>query len=189
MVSKALVVATYRSKLREIARQGVELTAIVPTSWTEEGRELRFEPGDDSGYDVIQTRMAWNGHYHLHYYPRLRQLLETTRPDILHMDEEPYNLATFLAFRSARRLGARTMFFTWQNIEHRYPPPYRYMERAVLRQTRYALAGNQDALDILRRKGLSGPAEVLPQFGVDTTLYSPENRHEGPPRSASLGGW
>src|SRR5579872_1489675 len=101
MVSKALVVATYRSKLRELALRGVNLTAVIPESWKEEGREIRFEDGSDDGYRLVRTPLAWNGHFHVHYYPALRRIIHELRPDILHMDEEPYNLATLLGFRQA----------------------------------------------------------------------------------------
>jgi len=31
-----------------------------------------------------------------------------------------------------------------------------------------AIAGNRDASEVLRRKGYTGPIQVIPQFGFDT---------------------
>jgi glycosyltransferase involved in cell wall biosynthesis len=117
--------------------------------------------------------MAFNGHFHVHFYPRLARLFRRIRPDIVHIDEEPYNLATAQAVWLARRTGARPLFFTWQNLMRRYPPPFRWIEQYTLRQAAFAIAGNADAVAVLRAKGYSGPVQVIPQFGVDPELFSP----------------
>src|SRR6202008_2924174 len=41
------------------------------------------------------------------------------------------------------------------------------------RHARHAIAGNAEAVDVLREKGYRGPASVIPQFGVDPDLFSP----------------
>jgi glycosyltransferase involved in cell wall biosynthesis len=180
MVSKALVVASYRSKLSELSRLGIDLTAVIPESWTEEGREIGFEPAADTGYTVIRTKLAWSGHFHVHYYKSLARIIREVQPDVLHMDEEPYNLATYLAFRSARAIGARRLFFTWQNIERRYPLPFRSFERSVYNHADFAIAGNEEALNVLRAKGYAARAEVIPQFGADINVFRPGPPREGP---------
>jgi glycosyltransferase involved in cell wall biosynthesis len=179
MVSKALVVATYRTKLRDLAALGVEVIACVPSSWKEAGEDLMFEPAADEGYQLIRTPIAWNGHYHLHYYPALSRVIRETKPDIIHLDEEPYNLSTYLAMRTGLAYRARCLFFTWQNISRKYPPPFTQMERYVYNRADYGLAGSQDALNILREKGYRGRAKVLPQFGVDVEQFRPVTNSGG----------
>jgi glycosyltransferase involved in cell wall biosynthesis len=110
----------------------------------------------------------------LHYYPHFGRLLERVRPDLVHLDEEPYNLATWHAQRLALRQGARTLFFSWQNLLRRYPWPFSAMERQVLRRAAGGLAGNHQAVDVWRAKGFSGPMRVIPQFGVDPRLFAPD---------------
>jgi glycosyltransferase involved in cell wall biosynthesis len=99
--------------------------------------------------------------------------LRELRPDVVHVDEEPYNLATAHAVRQAVSVSARPIFFTWQNLHRRYPPPFRWFERYVYRRSRFAIAGNAEAIDVMRAKGYAGPASVIPQFGVDPELFSP----------------
>ena len=101
-------------------------------------------------------------------------------PDLVHVDEEPYNLATFLAIRAARQMGARSLFFTWQNLPRQYPPPFSWIEREVYRQAPRAIAGNAEAAEVLRHKGYRGGIDVIPQFGVDPELFSPERRGDRP---------
>ncbi|HEY65737.1 MAG TPA: glycosyltransferase family 4 protein [Caldilineae bacterium] len=181
IVSKALLVAAYRGKLAALAREAdLELIALVPPSWRDRRGLTRLEPGATPGYRLIVTPILLNGHYHLYFYPRLGRLLRDLRPDIVHVDEEPYNLAAWQATLLADRVGARTCFFTWQNLLRRYPPPFRWFERACYQWAGHAIAGNQDAARVLRAKGYQGPITIIPQFGVDPELFSPR---EPPPET------
>jgi len=172
MLSKACLVGAYQRKLEELARlPDITLTVLVPPSWRHEWGIIRLEPTYTDGYELRVVPIVLNGHFHLHFYPGLGRLLHRLRPHILHIDEEPYNLATFLALRAAHRVGARALFFTWQNLARRYPPPFCWMERYVLTHADYALAGSAEAERVLRAKGYQGPACIIPQFGVDPEIY------------------
>src|SRR5258708_38510494 len=97
--------------------------------------------------------------------------MRKVQPEIVHIDEEPYNFATYQAMRLARRHKVHTLFFTWQNLYRNYPPPFRQMERYNYRHTDVALVGNREAIEVLRRKGYQKPARVVIQFGFDTEIY------------------
>jgi len=172
MISKALVIGAYHSKLKHIAAQ-VQLTAIVPPSWRDERGELKLERTTGDGYNLIVTPLRFNGNFHLHYYPQLDRLLQQLQPDLIHIDEEPYNLATFLALRSARRLGARAIFFSWQNLNRTYPPPFCWFERYTLHHAVAGIVGNADAAQVWRAKGYGGPLTVIPQVGVELEVFKP----------------
>jgi glycosyltransferase involved in cell wall biosynthesis len=47
------------------------------------------------------------------------------------------------------------------------------MEAEVFRRADLGIAGNQDAAAIVREKGFRGILEVIPQFGIDPELFSP----------------
>jgi glycosyltransferase involved in cell wall biosynthesis len=177
IASKILVVAAYRRKLDEIAaRPEVERLAVVtPPAWHEPGgRSLALEPPTGSqAYELRVEPIIFNGSYHLFFWPTLGRVLREVRPDLVHLDEEPYNLATAHGTWLASRYGARSLFFTWQNLFRRYPPPFGWLERGVLQTSAYAIAGSAEALQVLRAKGYSGAASVIPQFGVDPDLFSP----------------
>jgi glycosyltransferase involved in cell wall biosynthesis len=171
MISKACVQGIYQRKLQEIAQLGVDLTVVVPPGWQDERGWLPLERAYTEGYRLLVTPMWFNGSFHLHFYPQLKRILHAVQPDIVHIDEEPYNLATWHAMRLSRGVGARSLFFTWQNIERHYPPPFHWSERWVYRHADHAIAGNHAAIEVLRHKGYAGPACVIPQFGVDPALY------------------
>lgn len=179
MVSKACLVGAYQTKLEEIAKcDDVELVVAVPPSWRDLSGEIPLERSHTNGYRLIVDPIRFNGQFHLHYYPRLKQRLAEFKPDILHMDEEPYNLATWLAVRQAKRVGARSLFFSWQNLSQRYPWPFSFMERQVLQNVDYAIMGNQASVEVWRAKGFRGPSRVIPQFGVSPALFYPPDRRE-----------
>ena len=180
MVSKALVAGAYQRKLEELAMLGnCWLTAIVPPGWQDRHDPVQLDRAHTGGYELVVAPLAFNGDYHLHFYPTLGRLLRRLRPDILHMDEEPYNLATWQALRLGQQVGARSLFFTWQNLLRRYPWPFSSFERANYQRAAYAIAGNQAAAQVLREKGYSGPLAVIPQFGVDPEIFSPAPSGDG----------
>jgi len=176
MLSKACVVGAYQRKLEEIAARGVELTVAAPPEWRDERGVLRLERAYTCGYELVVERMAFNGSFHLHFYPRLDALLARVRPDVVHIDEEPYNFATWHALRLAQKHQAKTLFFSWQNLLRRYPFPFSYFERYVLQHADAAIVGNQEALAVWRAKGYPGSITVIPQFGIDPDIFGPHPR-------------
>jgi len=188
ILSKALVVGAYHSKLKQLAAQpDMELIAVVPPSWRDERGELRLEPTPAEGYQFIVTPIRFNGNFHLHYYPQFDRLLKQFKPDLVHIDEEPYNLATFLALRSAQAIQARTVFFSWQNLNRTYPPPFRWFERYVLRHAAAGIVGNRDSKDVWRAKGYRGPLTIIPQVGVEPDIFKPAaERNRGSTSETSL---
>ncbi|PDV98838.1 glycosyltransferase [Candidatus Chloroploca asiatica] len=176
ILSKALVVGAYQRKLEEIARLGVTLTALVPWSWREPRVGVqRLERRFTEGYTLTGLPLALNGQHHLHFYPTLARALRRLRPEVLHIDEESFNLATFQAMRLGVALGARCCFYNYANIDRYYPPPFNLFERYNLRHASHALACNQEAAGIIRRHGYRGPLTIVPQFGVDPAIFAPRD--------------
>jgi glycosyltransferase involved in cell wall biosynthesis len=183
MLSKACVVGSYQKKLEELAcLPGVELTALVPPSWKDERGVLHLERQHIEGYRLLVEPIIWNGRFHFYFYPGLRRRLREVQPAVVHIDEEPYNVATGHAMWLAQRVGARSLFFSWQNLFRVYPAPFRWLERWVLRRADYCIAGNRESAQVWRRKGYTGPLSVIPQFGVDPEIFRPP-----PPRARREG--
>ena len=180
LLHKALVNGAYQKKAEALAAiPGVELTVVVPPSWREiRAGEQVLERRHTAGYELIVAPIRFNGHHHTHFYPTLGRIVRRVRPEIFHVDEEPFNLATAQAFWAASRVGARTLFVTWATVFRNYPPPFSLFERYTHRRAAAAIAGNQDALDILRRRGYGGPTEIVP-LAIDPALYPPREGGRG----------
>jgi glycosyltransferase involved in cell wall biosynthesis len=188
MLSKAVVVGTYQRKLEEIAQLGIALTVLVPPSWRDSSGELPLERTYTNGYDLQVIPIQFNGNYHLHRYPTLPHCLDRIQPNLLHIDEEPYNLATWEALWYAKRRGIKTLFFSWQNLVRAYPPPFSWGERWTLDTIDHALMGTQSAADVWRAKGYRKPYTVIPQFGIDPDLFKPSLKREERPFTIGFAG-
>ena len=182
MLSKACVVGTYQRKLEEMARlDGVVLRVLVPPGWRDPDRGMiPLERAHVAGYDLRVTPIRFNGSFHFNYYPQFGRELRDFQPDVVHIDEEPYNLATWHALWHTRRARVRSLFFSWQNIARTYPLPFRWGERWTLKHIDYAIMGTQSAADVWRQKGYTGPLAVIPQFGVDPDQFAPPAPPAGP---------
>jgi glycosyltransferase involved in cell wall biosynthesis len=189
MLSKACYVAAYRTKLEAMAAiPGVELTLAVPPYWRFGRRREALEAGNDRGYEMVVLPPVLNGNHHLHFYPGFGRLLDRTRPDLIHIDEEPYDLVTVHALAAAGRRGIPVVFFTWQNLDVRYPPPFEWFRRWTLGRAAGAIAGNAEAAAILRRRGYRRTVEVVPQFGVDPEQFPFRPPRDGRPVSLGYAG-
>jgi glycosyltransferase involved in cell wall biosynthesis len=174
LISKACVVGAYQRKLEELAAVGeMDLMVVVPPYWQEESRRIVLEPLHTRGYQLVVEPVRFNGRFHLFHFPGLGRRMRAFHPDVVHVDEEPYNLATVHAMWLASRVGARSLFFSWQNLHRRYPPPFRWMEAYCYRAASRAIAGSAEVADVLRRKGFARPIDVIPQFGVDPDFFRP----------------
>lgn len=167
------------AKVREISKLGVNVSLVVPAQW----RGTPVESGRlaSSSYELL-LRDCWFAdwqsrriRFHLHFYPALSNDLRSGRWDIVHVDEEPMNLATYHALRKCRTGNPRAVFTTWQNLMKTYPPPFEFFERRVFQDAAGCLAGNREAEVILRRRGFEKPVACVPQHGVDPSVFRKMN--------------
>ncbi len=166
-VSKALRVAAYRSKLRDLSEH-VDLHAVMPNRWSLQ------EPEPDGAFPVERRRTFLHGHNHLHLYRQPDEPVHEFRPDLVHIDEEPYSAVTAQYVRVCRRRRLPCLFFAWQNIDKRLPVPFGALRRFVFHRAHGAIAGTAAAAEVLHAAGWRGPLAVIPQFGVDPERFRPD---------------
>jgi glycosyltransferase involved in cell wall biosynthesis len=168
-VSKALTVAAYREKLRALGDHA-DMIGVIPRRW---GRQV-VEPLDRDGPGIRELDVWFDGRNHLHVYRGLDRVIAETRPDLVHIDEEPYSAVTAQVAQLCKRARIPTLFFAWQNLHKRLPPPFGALRSYVFRTVAGALAGTNQAADVLRRAGYTRPLGVIPQFGVDPVRFAPD---------------
>ena len=176
-ISKPYVGASYRHKLGLWAARGdMDVALISPEAWGDQ----KFEQTRDVGKDSVDFNVSikilpivLNGKNHFHLYRGLNAAVAQFRPDIVNVEEEHYSAVTWQCFRAALRVGARPLFYTWQNINKRYPPPFSWIEQFVFSKAFAGVAGNSEAADILKAKGFRGLVRVIPQMGVDMNRFAP----------------
>ncbi|MGH2484480.1 MAG: glycosyltransferase, partial [Ktedonobacterales bacterium] len=180
IVSKTYVYDAAQRQLEWLARvPGIELTLITPAEWrNDDGRTLPFTPRFTQGYATRPLPVRFNGRYHFYMYRGLSEVVRAIAPDIIHIDEEPYNPAGAQAQRVAERVGARTLFVVLQNLYKAYPPPFSLLEQYNYRRAAHIIACNADAGEVVRRKGYRGPLSTFAVYGVDPDLYAPTRRRD-----------
>ncbi len=177
ILSKTFVATPAQRLLEHLAAQpGIDVTLITPPSWdAKDGGAMRFEAVHHEGYQVVTLPIALNGHFHLYRYLDLAAVLDDFQPDLLHIDEEPYNLATFQGMWLARRRHIPAIVVTWQNVPRSFPPPFNWGERYVLRSASAILAGNEGAAQVMHAKGYAGPLYTFSLHGIDPDLWPPRS--------------
>ena len=172
-ISKSGVVTAWRERERELRRRGVDLTLVAAARWEEGGSMVSFTPAGDSFVVPVRT-VGRHPNFFLYDPLALWRLLGSTRWDLIDLHEEPFGLAVAEGLFLSRLRGRPIPFVvsSAQNIEKRYPPPFRWFERWSLRRAAGAYTCNKEAGQILRRKGLRGDWVLLP-LGVDVERFRP----------------
>jgi glycosyltransferase involved in cell wall biosynthesis len=183
MITRTLAeFSNLQGKLREIARRGVELTVVSPPQWVGKAGEVKKVRADGYRFLVRPCQFSSTASVrvgnHLHFYPGISSIIAEDDWDLVHIDEEPFNLATYHGLKACRRSGRRAIFASWQNSMKRYPPPFNWFESYVFEHIVGAIAGNAEVLDVLRRRGFHKPAAHIPQLGVDPTLFRRQDASE-----------
>jgi glycosyltransferase involved in cell wall biosynthesis len=190
-VAHNCVVGLNQQLLVELSRRPqLDLSLVAPARWTQREYGTRIELDREWGrgrYEVVAGHVTpdYKGVGHVYCTGLLGHLLRR-RPQIIEVVAEPYSLVAFQVARCARLLRSKLVVAPWQNLYRELPIGLRQIERWVLAGTDYILAGNADALGVVRRKGYRGPGRVIGQG------YNPRIRRADPTslrRSLALSGF
>lgn len=175
-ISHSAVVQSWRQREQQIGRLGADVHLLTARRWNEGGRVLDLDPLPDEPVTPVRTTGT---HPALFLYdPRPLWAALRRGPDILDIHEEPFALATaeVLLLRWISRQRTPYTLYSAQNIEKRYPLPFRWLERAALRGAAGLQTCNEAAGQICWRKGFPGRPTTI-GLGVDRSLYRPDGAH------------
>jgi glycosyltransferase involved in cell wall biosynthesis len=183
IVSHLYADPTNRAKLRSLAGLGVSLAVAVPARWAaSDGRPRGTEWGDDAGVRVVpipvRGRLAEPGRLHWKTKP-LRRLLTDFRPDLLHVEEEPWTQPAAISLRLARRLGIRTVLSTAESLPRSLSLRQRFRRELSLGRATGVIGANRLALAFATKRRPSIPQLALPQIGVTPPPAVPRVAHPG----------
>ncbi|MDB5297140.1 MAG: glycosyl transferase group 1 [Phycisphaerales bacterium] len=176
VVSHSCIVALNRRLFEAVAGLGdTEVELVVPATWRDEytGSVRAADPADGSAVEInfVPVRLPGRGSFY-HYAADLAALVRRAAPDVVFLDEEPWSLVSGQVARACRRAGVPLVCYTKQNLNKRYPPPFRWVEQSTYRAAAGIAALTEAAQDVLRQKGFAGPCPILPH-GYDTTVFHP----------------
>ena len=176
VIGHAYVAEDNRRKWELLSRSETEIEIHLPHAWPSWESYYRPQPSVDGKLSIKTSHALRIGKEDQYFFfPKIFRGLKKGDFDVLHVEQGAAAMVYFQALyernRSSRK--TKTCFFTWINWESRLRGPWHFTETYNLRHSDGAIAGNQEAADILRRHGFRGKITVLPQLGVDVTYYSP----------------
>ncbi|BAY81791.1 group 1 glycosyl transferase [Calothrix parasitica NIES-267] len=186
VASHTYIVDLNCEKLRALARlqPDIEVTVVVPKKWRPGGVQnkiIETEYRDEGNFRIVPVSNFSENHQGLLTFGSdLFELLSEFRPNILHVEQGSRGLAyaQMITLNALLRLKAKNVFFTWWNLPYQLKFPISILENYNLDNSHGIISGNQDGAEILRDQGYEGPIKVMPQLGVDETLFAPKQLPE-----------
>ncbi|RAM51559.1 MAG: glycosyltransferase family 4 protein [Hapalosiphonaceae cyanobacterium JJU2] len=177
-ISHTYVVGVNQGKLNAIAQTGkVEVGLLTPSNWKalEWNRFLEVEK-PYAKIKIYTAPVLFTGRGGAHIYApwQIWKVVNDFQPDLVQVEEEVFSLCAFELAVWSRITGKPLVVFGWENMERTLPRPRQWVRQFVLNTAQLILPGNQDGANLLRQWGYTGLMEVMPQMGVDTSLFSPQ---------------
>ena len=171
-VSHSAAVDEWRGRERALVDLGVDVSLLSARRSHEGAGAVTLEPRPGEAVTGVGTVGRHPALFVYDPRPIWRALGEPV--DVVDIHEEPFALATaeILLLRRLRRNRAPVVLYTAQNLDKRYPVPFRWFQRAALRTASGISACSIDAADITVAKGFAGAPRVIP-LGIDLQRFQP----------------
>ncbi|MBD2355805.1 glycosyltransferase family 4 protein [Tolypothrix sp. FACHB-123] len=176
-ISHTYVVGVNQGKLNAIAQTGeVEVGLLAPSNW--KALEWNRVFAVEKPYPKIKVYTApvlftGKGGAHIYAPWKIWQVVNDFQPDLVQVEEEVFSLCAFELALWSRITGKPLVVFGWENMDRTLSMPRRWVRQFVIDTAKLMLPGNQDGANLLQKWGYTGLMEVIPQMGVDTSLFSP----------------
>lgn len=186
VVSHTYIVDLNREKLRILAslEPEIEVIVVVPQRWKPGGVQnqvIETQFLDEGNFKVVPvSNFSQNHQGLLTFGADLIGLLREFQPQIIQVEQGSRSLAyaQLITLNRLLNLQAKNVFFTWWNLPYQLKFPISWLESYNLQHTDGLIAGNHDAAEILQKRGYKGAVKVMPQLGVDETLFCPQPQPE-----------
>ncbi|MEH2181967.1 hormogonium polysaccharide biosynthesis glycosyltransferase HpsO [Nostoc sp.] len=186
VASHTYIVDLNCEKLRALSQleSDIEVTVVVPKRWKPGGvqnRIIETEYRDEGRFRIVPvSNFSQNHQGLLTFGADLISLLKQFHPQIIQVEQGSRALAytQMIALNQLLGLKARNVFFTWWNLPYELKLPVALLEKYNLNHSHGIISGNQDGAEVLRQRGYTGAIKVMPQLGVDESLFTPKNQPE-----------
>ncbi|KAB8317572.1 glycosyltransferase family 4 protein [Tolypothrix campylonemoides VB511288] len=162
----------------------IEVTVVVPKKWKPGGVQNKIiatQYRDEGKFRIVPvSNFSQNHQGLLTFGADLIPLLAKFRPQIIQVEQGSRGLAyaEMITLNQLLGLKAKNVFFTWWNLPYNLKFPVSLLEKYNLTLSHGIISGNQDGAEVLRQHGYKGKIKVMPQLGVDETLFTPTSQPE-----------
>lgn len=153
------------------------ITLVTPPYWIEGGIKVpAFTGYKEINYLIGKTFMFDKRFFHIYFNPC--EIIEKVKPDIIHIEEEPFTPVCWQFIYFAKKKNIKTIFFTWENIERKHNLLYSICEKYNIKNSDGAIAGNFEAKMLLAKKGFLKSIDIIPQYGVNLSDFMDKTIHK-----------
>jgi len=173
IVSHTYIDPATRGKLRALAGLGCTLSVAVPARWSPSlrGPLLEASWGNDGGVRIVPIPVRGERGEGVRWkVSDLHRMLSDFRPDVLHIEADPWTPAASAASSRGQRLGIPVTLFAWESVIRPEPLALRWRRRRTLGRARGLVGGNKLAAGLLSRGRPNIPVTVIPQLGLTPPL-------------------
>ncbi|NMG08302.1 hormogonium polysaccharide biosynthesis glycosyltransferase HpsO [Brasilonema sp. UFV-L1] len=162
----------------------IEVTVVVPKKWKPGGVQnkiIETQFRDQGKFRIVPiSNFSQNHQGLLTFGADLISLLWKFRPQIIQVEQGSKGLAyaEMITLNQLLGLKAKNIFFTWWNLPYNLKFPVSLLEKYNLSHSHGIISGNQDGAEILRQHGYTGSIKVMPQLGVNESLFTPTPQPE-----------
>lgn len=186
IASHTYIVDLNCEKLRALSQLApeIEVTIVVPKIWKPGGVQKKIIESqyhqEDSFRIVPISNFSQNHQGLLIFGAELIKLMRQFRPDIIQVEQGSRGLAyaETITLNNLLGLKAKNIFFTWWNLPYQLNLLASLLEKYNLQHSHGIISGNQDGAEILRQRGYQGLIKIMPQLGIDETLFKPHPQPE-----------
>jgi L-malate glycosyltransferase len=183
VASHSYIVDLNCEKFRTLTKLSPDLqvTIVVPKRWRPGGvmrDTIETKPWQDGNFRVVPvSNFSENNQGALCFGKDLIDLMKSFRPDIIQVEQGSKSLAyaQMISLNKLLGLNAKNVFFTWWNLPYELKFPIAQLEHYNLKHTDGIVVGNAAGYQILRDKGFDRTMQVMPQLGVDESLFKPQD--------------
>ena len=185
IISHAYVERDNHKKIEELSKMaGLEVGVVYPISWKtwhgEDKQQLAIDNGQLTYREyALETFFSGDGGRYFYNPRQLFSAIRDFKPDLIHLEEEPFTPVALQVSIFSRLLKIRMIFFSWENINFPLGAARSSIEQLVFKMSNKALAGSSGAVERLRQRGYRKDVVILPQFGVDTEAFKKESPCKG----------
>ncbi len=186
VASHSYIVDLNCEKLKALARlePEIEVTIVVPRRWRPGGVQnkiIETRAYQEGSFQIVPIfNYSENNQGLLTFGADIISLLHQFRPQIIQVEQgaKALGYAQLITLNKLLGLKAKNLFFTWWNLPYNLKFPVSLLEKYNLQNTHGLIAGNQDGAKILQQHGYQGLIKVMPQLGVDESLFRPQQHPE-----------
>ncbi len=116
-INHSCVLRVNQTRLVELAKlPNIEVALLAPTQWRERniGATYTFQQPKENSFKAYSIKTYLNFHPIFYFYEpfRISQIIKEFKPDLVHIEQEPFSLSAFQLVRAGKRQGVKLVMTT-----------------------------------------------------------------------------